>query len=76
MAEQITNLGQAINILIQVATMAQSKGILTLTEAVIVKESIDFINKLQEQSEQQAEAIPPVVDETLPGTQEEAKKTK
>lgn len=70
MAEQITNLGQAINILIQVATMAQSKGILTLTEAVIVKESIDFINKLQEQSEQQAEAIPPVVDETLTGTQE------
>lgn len=50
MAEQITNIGQAINILIQVANIAQSKGVLTLAEAVVVKESIDFINKLQEQS--------------------------
>ena len=55
MGEQITNLGQAVNILIQVATLAQSKGILTLAEAVVVKESIDFINKLQEQQAPQGD---------------------
>jgi len=49
MEQKITNLGQAINILVQVATLAQSKGILTLNEAAIVKESIDFINELQTQ---------------------------
>lgn len=52
MTEQITNLGQAVNVLIQVATLAQSKGILSLAEAVIVKESIDFINAVQEQNAQ------------------------
>ncbi len=70
MSEQITNLGQAVNILIQVATMAQSKGILTLAEAVIVKDSIDFIGKLQEQPENQVDTSPPMNTEKLSGIQE------
>lgn len=36
---------EAIKILIQVAYLAQQKGILTLDEAVLVKHSIDTINK-------------------------------
>lgn len=67
MGEQITNLGQAVNILIQVATLAQSKGILTLAEAVVVKESIDFINKLQEQQAPQGEqSSAPTPEEVKP----------
>lgn len=38
----------AIQILVQVAILAQSKGVLTLDEAVVVKQAIDvFVTKEQ-----------------------------
>jgi len=36
---------ESVNILIQVANLAQSKGLLTLDEAVIVAEAIQALNK-------------------------------
>lgn len=69
MVEQVTNIGQAINVLVQVATLAQSKGILTLAEAVVVKESIDYINALQESQakEQTLSKTPPAQTESPKG---------
>lgn len=39
----------AINILIQVAVLAQTKGILTLDEAVVVKQSIDTLQQIHKE---------------------------
>lgn len=44
---------EAIKILIQVAVVAQSKGILNLDEAVVVKQSIDSLKGLIEKLEQE-----------------------
>ena len=38
--------GEAISVLVQVAELAQSKGILSFDDAVIVKSSIDFLRSL------------------------------
>lgn len=43
----------AINVLIQVALMAQSKGILNLEEAVIVKQAIDVFVKKEEPKQEE-----------------------
>lgn len=42
---------EAIKILMQVAVAAQSKGILNLDEAVVVKQSIDSLKELVEKLE-------------------------
>jgi hypothetical protein len=39
---------EAIKVLMQVAIVAQAKGILNLDEAVVVKESIDSLKELVE----------------------------
>jgi len=44
--KEVKNLGEAISVLMQVAELAQSKGILTLDDAVIVKSSMDFIKSM------------------------------
>jgi hypothetical protein len=44
---------EAIKILMQVAIAAQSKGILNLDEAVVVKQSIDSLKELVENLEQE-----------------------
>ena len=44
---------EAIKILIQVALAAQSKGVLNLDEAVVVKQSIDSLKVLIEKLEQE-----------------------
>ena len=44
---------EAIKILMQVAVAAQSKGILNLDEAVVVKQSIDSLKGLIEKLEQE-----------------------
>lgn len=41
----------AIEILVQVALLAQSKGVLSLDEAVIVKQAIDVFVKKEEEKE-------------------------
>ena len=40
----VENLGEAISVFVQVAHLAQSKGILSLEDAVKVKSAIDFVN--------------------------------
>ena len=44
---------EAIKILMQVAVIAQSKGVLNLDEAVIVKQSIDSLKELVEKLEKE-----------------------
>lgn len=43
--------GEAISVLIQTAELAQSKGILSFDDAIIVKSAIDFLNQLAQQSQ-------------------------
>jgi hypothetical protein len=43
--------GEAISVLVQVAELAQSKGILSFDDAVIVKSAIDFLRSLTPPSE-------------------------
>jgi hypothetical protein len=45
------NQEKAIQILIEVALHSQSKGILTLDDAVVVKEAIEYLVPKQEQAE-------------------------
>lgn len=53
---------EAIKILMQVAVAAQSKGILNLDEAVIVKQSIDslvsLVEKLEKEEQPKEEEAP------------------
>lgn len=42
--------GEAISVLIQVARLAQSKGILTLDDAVVTKSAIDYLENLANNS--------------------------
>lgn len=48
----------AIQILVQVALLAQSKGVLSLEEAVIVKQAIDvFVKKEEPKQEEEVEEV-------------------
>ncbi len=40
---QVTTINEALGVLVQVASLAQKSGILSLDDAVIVKSAIDFI---------------------------------
>ena len=42
---------QAINVLIEVAHLAQSKGLLSLQDAVTVSNAIETLNKKEEENE-------------------------
>lgn len=44
--KEVKNLGEAISVLLQVANLAQSRGVLSLDDAVIVKSAVDFIDAL------------------------------
>jgi flagellar motor component MotA len=46
---QVTNLGEAISVLVQVANLSQKSGILSLEDAVVVKSAIDFIDEMNSQ---------------------------
>lgn len=41
--QQVTNIGEAIGVLIQVAELAQKSGILNFDDAVVTKGAIDFL---------------------------------
>jgi hypothetical protein len=43
---QVETPGEAISVLVQTAQLAQSRGILSLEDAVIVKSAIDFLTSL------------------------------
>jgi len=49
MSQKVTNLGEALTVFVQVAELAQAKGILSFDDAVITKQAIDFINELSKQ---------------------------
>lgn len=44
--QQVTNIGEAIGVLIQVAELAQKNGILNFEDAVVTKGAIDFLVQL------------------------------
>ena len=44
--QQVTNVGEAIGVLIQVAELAQKSGILNFEDAVVTKGAIDFLVEL------------------------------
>jgi hypothetical protein len=43
---QVQTPGEAVSVLIQTAQLAQSRGILSLDDAVIVKSAIDFLSSM------------------------------
>jgi hypothetical protein len=47
---QVKNLGEALSVFVQVAELAQSKGILSFDDAIVAKSAIDFVNELSRQS--------------------------
>lgn len=51
MNKTVNNLGEAISVLIQVAQLAQSKGVLSFDDATITKSAIDFVNELAKTQE-------------------------
>ena len=51
MSKQIETPGEAISVLIQVAQLAQSKGVLSFDDAAITKNAIDFLTALAESQE-------------------------
>jgi len=48
--KQVTTPGESISVLIQVAELAQSKGILSLDDAVITKSAIDFFQNMSKEA--------------------------
>jgi hypothetical protein len=46
---QVNNLGEALTVLVQVAELAQSRGVLSFEDAVVTKSAIDFIKDLSNQ---------------------------
>lgn len=50
MTKQVNNLGEALSVFVQIAELAQSKGILTFDDATIAKSAIDFVNELSAQA--------------------------
>jgi hypothetical protein len=44
--KSITNAGEAISVLVQTAELAQSRGILSLDDAFLVKQSIDLLDAM------------------------------
>jgi hypothetical protein len=51
------NVKDAISVLIQVAQLAQTKGVLTLNDAFIVKSSIDILNEALKDGKDSDEAV-------------------
>ena len=53
--QQVNNLGEALTVFVQVAELAQAKGILSFDDAVITKSAIDFINELSKQAQSEVD---------------------
>ena len=52
--QEVNNLGEALSVFVQIAELAQKKGILSFDDAIIAKSAIDFVNELAAQAESQA----------------------
>jgi flagellar motor component MotA len=51
--KQVENVGEAISVLVQVAELAQSRGILSFDDSVITKSAIDFLVSLNADGNQE-----------------------
>ena len=50
MTKQVNTLGEALSVFVQVAELAQSRGILSFEDAIVAKSAIDFVTELSKQS--------------------------
>lgn len=57
--KSVTNAGEAISVLIQTAELAQARGILSLDDAFLVKQSIDLLDAMAKASQRMNGPIPP-----------------
>lgn len=55
MSKSVQTPGEAISVLIQVAELAQSKGILSFEDAIITKSAIDHLTELSKGPKQKVE---------------------
>ena len=51
MKKTIETPGEAISVLIQVAELAQSRGVLSFDDAAVTKSAIDYLNELAKAQE-------------------------
>lgn len=58
MKKTIETPGEAISVLIQVAELAQSRGVLSFDDAAVTKSAIDFLNELAGTSQPQSQEGP------------------
>ena len=49
---QVKNLGEALSVFVQVAELAQSRGILSFEDAIVAKSAIDFVSELSKQAQE------------------------
>jgi hypothetical protein len=61
--KQVTTPGEALSVLIQVAELAQAKGILTFEDAVVTKSAIDFFNNMSKEANSSNQVQPEVIEE-------------
>lgn len=61
--KQVTTPGEAISVLIQVAELAQAKGILTFEDAVVTKSAIDFFNNMSKEANSSNQVQSEVIEE-------------
>ena len=55
MTKQVKNLGEALSVFVQVAELAQSRGILSFEDAIVAKSAIDFVAELSKQAQEAQE---------------------
>jgi len=61
---KVTNINQAINVLIQGVNLAQTKGVYSFNDSVAIKSSLDFLEAQSKQSESTEAPEMEVVDTT------------
>ena len=73
--KEVTNLGEALSVFVQIAGLAQKNGVLSFDDSVIAKSAIDFVEELAKQANEnqqpnyeteapQFEAVPSQVENT------------
>lgn len=63
MEQKVENLNQAINVLVQGVQLAQTRGVYSFNDSVVIKSALDFLES-QSQSNTEAEPQMEVVDTT------------
>ena len=51
----VESIGEAISVLVQVAELAQSRGVLSFDDSIITKSAIDFLMAMNQPMEQNTE---------------------